>query len=331
VAPPIAAPATQSEPTTGAPSISVTSPIYDLIRWGTFASLLATMGALLFGLLVVPRASTAPTAEADQEIRGRLGRLARGYSIALLAFLVLRVAAQRAALGDVAPLGALLLHTTWGWGVLAQLAGALLAIFAATGRMPAMSWIAVLAMAVSPALSGHAVAAERLPALAIIADVVHVLAAAGWLGMLFAVALAVLPVARRAAGGGTVAARYVSAFSPLALVAASLLVLSGFLSALTHLTALGELTSTAYGKTLLIKLAVLLPVLLLGAYNWRVIRPRLNAQPAGAMDRLRVSSVAELVIGALVLAVTAVLVATPPPSSTHGDADSQASAAISGQ
>jgi putative copper export protein len=74
---------------------------------------------------------------------------------------------------------------------------------------------------------------------------------------------------------------------------------------------LGALWSTAYGRTLLVKLALLLPVALLGAYNWRRVVPALEAE--GGAARLRRTATVELALGALVLLVTAVLVATPTP------------------
>jgi putative copper export protein len=102
----------------------------------------------------------------------------------------------------------------------------------------------------------------------------------------------------------------VNAYSPWALAFAATVVVTGAASAWLHLDAPAALWSTAYGRTLLVKLALLAPVLALGAYNWRRVRPALH--DAAGVARLRRSAAAELAIGALVLAVTAVLVATPP-------------------
>ena len=49
----------------------------------------------------------------------------------------------------------------------------------------------------------------------------------------------------------------------------------------------------------------------LGAWNWRRVRPALGAAPGAG--RLRRSATAELLIGAALLGVTAVLVALPSP------------------
>ena len=66
-------------------------------------------------------------------------------------------------------------------------------------------------------------------------------------------------------------------------------------------------------------------VVLLGAVNWRLLRPSLG--DVGAAYRLRRSAVAELVMGAIVLAVTAVLVATPPPTDAMAQAPGAGAAA----
>jgi putative copper export protein len=70
-----------------------------------------------------------------------------------------------------------------------------------------------------------------------------------------------------------------------------------------------SLVANDRGKTLLIKLAVLSVVAVTGAYNWLRVKPTLG-QSEGA-PRIRRCALVELSVGILVLAVTAVLVATP--------------------
>jgi copper transport protein len=102
----------------------------------------------------------------------------------------------------------------------------------------------------------------------------------------------------------------VGAFSPWALAFAGIVVITGAASAWLHLPSVGALWSTGYGRTLLVKLALLAPVLAAGGYNWLRVRPTLGGSPSVA--RLTRAASVELTFGALVLAVTAVLVATPP-------------------
>src|SRR5690348_10961812 len=105
----------------------------------------------------------------------------------------------------------------------------------------------------------------------------------------------------------------VNAFSPLALASAGVLVFSGVVAARVHVGSWAAFTSTTYGRTLLIKLAVVALLVLVGAFNWRRVRPALATSDARAPERFRRSATLEVVLAALVLAVTAVLVALPTP------------------
>ncbi|HET7321019.1 MAG TPA: CopD family protein, partial [Longimicrobiaceae bacterium] len=86
----------------------------------------------------------------------------------------------------------------------------------------------------------------------------------------------------------------------------------GIFAAWLHLTAVSDLWTTPYGRTLLLKLVLLLGVFGTGAYNWLRVKPSLGGEEAAA--HLRRSAAAELGIGVIVLAVTAMLVATPLPA-----------------
>jgi putative copper export protein len=90
--------------------------------------------------------------------------------------------------------------------------------------------------------------------------------------------------------------------------------MTGVAAAWLHLGTLPALWQSAYGRTLLIKLAVLTLVVATGAYNWRVVRPFLNRNGNTAISRLHRSATLEIIIGAVVIAITAILVATPTPN-----------------
>jgi putative copper export protein len=62
---------------------------------------------------------------------------------------------------------------------------------------------------------------------------------------------------------------------------------------------------------LLLKVALLAGVAGIGRYNWRVVLPRLRKD--GDPSRVRRTARVELALGALLLAVTAALVALPAP------------------
>ena len=74
-----------------------------------------------------------------------------------------------------------------------------------------------------------------------------------------------------------------------------------------YLDAVSELWATAYGRVLVLKLALVGGVVGCGAYNWRRIRPRLPKN--GGLGGLRRWVLTELAFATVVVAVTAALVA----------------------
>ncbi|HST58473.1 MAG TPA: copper resistance protein CopC [Longimicrobium sp.] len=176
-----------------------------------------------------------------------------------------------------------------------------------------LAGLGALALALAPALSGHAAAAPRLGPFAILADALHVLAAGGWIGGLLVLVAAGGPAAMRLEREerGPAVAALVNAFSPTALAFAGALTLTGLFAAWLHMGSIPTLWESAYGRTLLVKLGVLSGVFATGAYNWLKVKPALRDEFGAA--RLRRSAKVEIAIGSLVLLVTAVLVATAPP------------------
>jgi putative copper export protein len=215
--------------------------------------------------------------------------------------------------------------TTWGTAWFVQLIAALIGALAfavasrartRTGTVTAASTIAtvcVLVLAFTPAFSGQAAASPQFTGLAIASDGLHVLGAGGWLGTLLVILAVGLPLVLSAEDpdrGGMVA-DLINGFSPAALTFASVVVLTGIIAAWLHLGRFSALWSSSYGRALLIKLAVLVPLIGTGAYNWRRVRPVLGDSVAAS--RLRRSATVELIIGTLVILITAVLVALPTP------------------
>ena len=99
--------------------------------------------------------------------------------------------------------------------------------------------------------------------------------------------------------------------APLALVAASIVAISGATTAWLHLKRISALWTTSYGIALVIKLLLVLTVALLGAWNWRRVRPSLGSE--GTEHVIRKSATMELTFAALVLVATSVLVSLPSP------------------
>jgi copper transport protein len=310
-------------------TLDVESPLYVLARWLDLAGLLGLVGTAAFGLVVLPGAERRALPE---QVTGQAARRARTLGVGAAALLavasLLRLAAQSAAVNGAGPsldgtsILSLVTGTTWGIGWSLQLGAALVALaaLALAGRRPTRAWLPVAACAVAAAVgatfSGHAMAEEHHPALAFAADALHVLAAGGWAGTLLLLAGAALPAVRRATDRGparvAAAASLVSAFSPWALACAAVAAATGTTSAWLHLGAPTALWSTAYGRTLLVKLALLVPAAVAGAGNWRRVRPALVAGTDATAELSR-SVAVELLAAAAVLAVTAILVALSPP------------------
>ncbi len=143
----------------------------------------------------------------------------------------------------------------------------------------------------------------------------HAASAALWLGTLFVIVVAALPVILQepvpCAARGPLVAGLVARFSPLALISAGFVGLSGLVTSWLHLKYFAALWTTAYGHWLIIKLVCVAGIAAMGALNWRRVLPRLGtAEAAGTLQR---ASRWELIFTLIVLVVTAVLVSVPSP------------------
>lgn len=294
------------------------------IRWLAYVGLLGVIGTVVLARVVVPRAAGQRSALAAR-IGRRAGRWLAAAAALLLASAVLRLIAQVAVLDGGDPTAtvdvpAMVMHTMWGWSWLLELAGVALALGAAVparrtnGARWTLATLAAAVLALSFATGGHAVAVTHLRGLAVTSDALHVLAAGGWLGTLLILTGVAMPAAFAEPAGerGRAAADLVHAFSPVALCCAAVVAATGVVAAWMHLGTLAALWQSGYGRTLLVKLALVAAVAAVGAVNWRVLRPSLGTD--GAAVRIRRSALLELAAGALVLAATAVLVAASPPA-----------------
>jgi putative copper export protein len=146
-------------------------------------------------------------------------------------------------------------------------------------------------------------------------NAVHILAASTWLGTLLVLTLiGIRGVIRSATAGAERAqliADLVNSFSPLALIAASIVAITGATTGWLHLKRISSLWTTSYGIALDIKLVFVLVVVVLGAWNWRRVRPSLGGE--GSELTIRRSARMELTFAALVLIATSVLVTLPSP------------------
>jgi copper transport protein len=175
---------------------------------------------------------------------------------------------------------------------------------------------------VSPALAGHATTLHPVAALLPL-DVVHVTAMSVWIGGLVML-LFVLPGATRRLEPperSRLLAAVLVRFSPIALACVAALLATGVTQALIDMGGLSPLLHTAFGRAVLIKFALLMALVGLGAVNRRRVVPALRrlatgGQPPGAAGRvLRSTLRAEVTLVVVVLGVTSALVSYAPPKS----------------
>jgi copper transport protein len=222
-----------------------------------------------------------------------------------------------------APVADMMLDSIWGHSMLLQILGAL-------GLLVSLYWvhkareekrlnawrscmIAAAALAVAPALGGHAMVSEPV-IVSLIADVIHVAAGSTWLGTLAVIMMVGISSALKTPDTvrpGERVASMINLFSPIALVCGGTMIATGIISAIFHLPELRSLWTTPYGAALTLKLFFVALLFGAGAWNWRRMKPRLTGDDAIAP--MRSSATLELVIAAVVLSITAILVALELP------------------
>jgi putative copper resistance protein D len=312
------------------------------VRWVLFAGSAGIAGAFACVLLVARPAAAAAGPEAlsaFDALDGRLLRLARWLVVVTALAGLLDLWRQVAVAGDLGlaasvawgPVTRVLGETQYGVVWLAR-HGALLLLLALLGlaerAQGRADWLALrlegLALgAVSLgalAAAGHAAATPTRPVVALAADAVHLLATGTWLGALVPLAFA-LRWARGLPGPAAlaVAGHAASRFSRLGVASVSALVATGIYNTATQVGGFAPLFATPYGRWLLLKLALLLPLLGIAAGNLLDLVPRLGRAVAGQAaarpgdpGRLLRRVTAEAAIGAMILAVVAVLGLTTP-------------------
>ncbi len=290
-------------------------------RWAEWMAVLTLVGVVMYRLFVLAEAKW--TAEIAEDSTERARRMGQAAIVLFLITSVLRLMARttpavNAVVQRTTAVVTVVHDTSWGHGWLVGIAGAGIAavgLFAA--RRGRVGWFAagigVVGVCLGETLTGHAGVMSRHFSLAVADDVGHILGAGGWLGGLVAVLLCGLPalrpleVAERAAAG----ARLVRAFHSAALECVALVFVSGAIAMWLRLPALSDLWLTGYGRILLLKLAGVLVMLGFGGFHARsVVVTDWGAQTKPRFQR---AVTAELLVGALVVALTAVLISTAPP------------------
>jgi copper transport protein len=276
------------------------------VRAAVFALLLLSVGGTVAILFVVG---------SSRRLWLALARVAALLAVAAAARVVLETAAGGGlSLAEATSRGVLriALATRFGrWSLVEIAAAVVLAVAAAAaagGRHTRIvAAVAALGLLVASPAMGHPVEAG---AGAFVFDLLHVQAAAAWVGGLVFVLLA---LAFAAGDRWQTAARVVPRFSAIAVVQVPVLVAAGTLSGYFQLRGWWALPHTTYGRLVLAKAAIVLPLLALGALNRRGARTlRGGAADATVRRRFVTLAGAETALFAAVVALTAVLVGTKP-------------------
>jgi putative copper resistance protein D len=208
--------------------------------------------------------------------------------------------------------------------VLAVLLAAMLPWFGSS-RGTESSRMRVAAVVVSAALvgtlawAGHGAADTGVEgAIHLFADILHLIAAAAWVGALIPLAL-LLRAARRdeSAAAVAVARVAVSRFSSFGIASVGTLVVTGSVNTWVLAGSVAALLDTDYGRLLLAKVALFLVMLSFGAINRLWLTPRLDHAPKGAavpsaIRQIERNSLIEAALGAVVIAIVGLLGTLPP-------------------
>lgn len=323
------------------------SPIEPALRWLSLLSVLTIVGFLVFELSISQPILNAPDGSKalysmGQQMESRTLTIIFVATGLFLAASVGELVAKTYSANNVSLFGALgrpmvsVLQTGWGnlwlWrtatllGMIGVLALASLdrARQRLSGRrewqMVALVFAAGILFTLSLASHGAAVTEIRLAA--IFSDYLHLIAASVWVGGIFYLAMVVPPVMKVwrlnndpgiKFSGAFCPANHVTAmkrFSILAILSVGVLVITGIYNSWAQVTVFSAFI-TPYGITLLAKLFIIMPLLLLGAFNFFRVRPRLPKH-GGALSLLRKTVAAQAILAVVVLALVGALVSMEP-------------------
>jgi putative copper export protein len=294
-----------------------------LARWLTYAAALLVVGASVFRFGVLRALARSISVPGDLAPRAARVALIAAAVLGLVAAPLRLIAQARSFLdpgqGLTIDLIGTVLGTDWGHAWTVQVlasglaaAGALFATVAPSGWFPAA--VGATTVVLSMPLTGHAVGAEQAGAYGYPLDALHLLGAGSWLGTLGVLTIVgLIPLARSTEESrGRLVADLVHAFHPVALTGAGVTMLAGVALSLRYLQGdFAAIVTSEWGRTLLIKLALLAGVAALGAWNSRVMRARLGSDESTL--QMRKSALTELAVAVLLLGATAALVAMPLP------------------
>jgi len=147
--------------------------------------------------------------------------------------------------------------------------------------LPIANLVLASALLIAITMSGHAAAVNpNIVSYAIVLDWLHLLAASLWVGGMMYIATNYLPVLRRLHNPQQARSlvTVLPYFSPLAIAGVLIMAVTGPFNAAFHLTSWQQFLSTAYGRALLVKIALVGGLLVTSAIHVGILRPRLKKE-----------------------------------------------------
>jgi putative copper resistance protein D len=297
-----------------------------------FATTASLAGALLFEILI---SDPAGDGYIDTVVHRRLAWikwLSFGFVLVTGAgwFVV-----QTAEMTDVPPSAVfsegaawnVLLNTDFGevWSIrtilLALLAGTLLVETGRLGNFRAshvLSTVLAVCLVGALAFAGHAAAgSDSEGAIHLSADILHLVAAAAWLGALLPLAtLLSAACTKNDEFWSTIARTAIRRFSTLGVVSVGTLVATGIVNSWFLVESIDALVSTDYGRLLSLKVLLFFMMLSIAAFNRLRLTPRLGEERGAiqhaTLRQLRNNSLTEAALGLIILFLVGMLGTLPP-------------------
>lgn len=274
------------------------------LRFALFADLLVLVGLAGFTAVHAPRRARV------------LAVLAvAGLSLSAAGLIALAAAMAGTAITQIDRATIVMLVTGTAVGAAWIVRTATLIAATAFARQPLMVALFAAVALATLAWSGHGAMDDGARGwLHCAVDIVHLLAAAGWIGVLVALLLLLARPPASEQVARTAAILHGFATTGSLLVAA--LVASGIVNVALLLgwPSFATLAGTLYGRLLLAKLALFAAMLTLASLNRFRLTPALAQEPARAWRALRRSIAAETACGVMIVALVAWLGTLAPPT-----------------
>ena len=290
-----------------------------------FAATAVTAGSLIFGTTVARPALLSKVAEA-RSFRTQIFAVAWVCLAIAVASGVSWFLFQAVAMSGV-PLGEVIGSDVWStvlketqFGRVSQLRIALavtLAVCLAGARYAAADWLALsaaLGLTVAIAWTGHAGSTSgEIGNLHLIADGLHLVAAAAWIGGLVPLVLLLVCAQRTpSAAWARLVAGTLTRFSTLGIVSVLTLLATGTINAWILVGSIQALAATDYGRLLMLKIVVFAAMLAFAALNRLWLTPRLvssseDESQVEVMRQLTRNSAIEIGLGFTIFVIVGML------------------------